>query len=511
MTYSQEEHDKVVSKKDAEIADLKRQIANFNSSLYGSKSEKSQGPLETNPNQPFLGFPGADFLSEPENEEKASSKTKLKSKSKKSGGNRMVFPEDIETEDLVLSPPESERTNPETGNILPKISEEITEKLILQKAKWKKLRIIKPVYGGGKKYGVVKAVRVESVLGYSQFDETVVADILTRRFCDHTPFYRICEIYQRDELFTTRQTLNKLALDFSQQPLQLGKLLKEEILKLNSVHMDETPVKMQMKGKGKLHQAYMWLLCGSPPGAAGPLIWMKFEDNRQEKHVKYILGDYKGILHSDAYSGYEKLAPINGYSWAMCWVHARRKFIKATECDLQKTIVKMMSKIMGEDNKTDDMAPEARLTYRQEKLTPMVDDFIKHLETVQYSNQVLVSKSLSEACSYFLKRLDSFKCFLNHSEAKMDNNAAERLIRPFTIGRKNWLFVGSKRGGDSSAILYSLLQSCRSIGVNPRDYIENVMRRLPYTAKEDLIHLLPHKWLKKENPISPYLPYGYNP
>ena len=159
------------------------------------------------------------------------------------------------------------------------------EKLILAPAKFKLLRFRRPVYGCGKS-GVQKMDMPESVLNYCRADESIIADVMVKRFCDHLPFYRQAEIYGRDGFSVTRQTLDKWFLDTAKALIPLVMLLKKEILKSHAIHVDETGIKMQKKGKGKLHQAYMWLLCGSPPGAGGPLVWLHFEENRKHENAQ---------------------------------------------------------------------------------------------------------------------------------------------------------------------------------------------------------------------------------
>ena len=157
------------------------------------------------------------------------------------------------------------------------------------------------------------------------------------------------------------------------------------------------------------------------------------------------------------------------------------------------------------------MSAADRLAHRQQKVKPLVEKLEKYLEEIQCKPQVLMSKSLTTACNYFLKRKKHFRFFLENADAYMENNTAERVIRPFTIGRKNWGCIGSEEAGEKVAALFSLMQSARNFGLNAKDYIENVMRRLPNVTEENLHELLPQNWQMKENSISPYLPPEYRP
>lgn len=502
-------------KKDLQIDDLKRQINNLQIMFFGSQSEKQAPIIEATPEQPFLEVDGVMMFTEAEELIEATTPSKNnkpssdKSGKKKKGGNQLILSDKLEVEDLILDVPESEKCDPITGEKYSQIDEEITKKLVRVKASYKIIRMRRPVYGA-RKHGVVKMDLPMSVTGFSKLDESFWAEVCVRRTCDHIPFYRQVPILARDDIFITRQSLNKTFLNIGSSVQELGGLLKQEILSFDAIHVDETVVKMQMPGKKKLHQAYLWVVAGSPPGSTTePLVWMFFETNRKHENAEKLIEDYSKVVHSDAYNAYEKLADQGQFTWAPCWVHARRKFIKATVNDIQETVIEKFTGIMHMDNKCDELSGDLKVEFRKQHVAPMVDELVSFLEKAALTEKVMFSTSLTEACAYFLKRKKYFKAFLTEAHAQMDNNAAERSIRPLKIGNKNWLFIGSQAGGESCAVMTSLLQSARNIGLNPQEYLENVLRRLPYTPKEKLADLLPHKWKKKENPYSPFLPPDY--
>jgi hypothetical protein len=493
--------------------ELSRQIQNLQIMLFGPSSEK-QPIVEENSKQLFFDFEGAKgFTLDTETDTKSEKSTTTSSSKgngkKKKGGNQFILPEDLEVEEITLDIPEDEKSDPITGENFSQIDVEVSEKVVRVKASYKMIRILRPVYGAGVS-GVIKADLPESVAGFSKIDESVWAESAVRRVCDHSPFNRQVQILARDGINLTRQSLNKTFLNNTAALRSLYLLLKQFILTCAAIHLDETTVKMQVPGKKQLGTAYLWVLCGSPPGHKGePLVWMHFETNRRHENAEKIIEGYDKIVHSDAYEAYEKLADEGLFTWAICWVHARRYFIKATVNDFQKEVIKKFTTIMHVDNSADDINDNDRIKYRQKHVAPLVDELIEYLEENYLTSKVMISESLSKACAYFLKRKKYFKNFLNHAEAEMDNNAAERSIRPLKVGNKNWLFIGSPSGGEACAIMTSLLQSARNMGLNPQEYLENVLRRIPYTKKEDLQDLLPHRWEKKINPRSPFLPPDY--
>lgn len=505
----------IIRQKDAQIEDLKRQVNNLQAMIFGSQSERQSVIVEENPKQLFLDFEGAEVLSSedegpaPKTERTAKDSTASKKKKKK-GGNQLIFPENLETEDIYLDVADDEKFDPITGEPFSPIDEDITIKLVRVKASYKLIRFIRPVYGA-RKSGIIKADLPQSVFGFSKLDESFWAEVLVRRTCDHLPFNRQVQILARDDINITRQCLSKTYINTGSALQELGKLLKKNILSFPVIHVDETTIKMQMPGKKYLHTAYLWVLAGRPAEFEDkePLVWMDFKTNRKHENAEALIEDYNKVMHSDIFQGYEKLADTGQFTWAPCWVHARRKFITATVNDFQKKTIAKFTAIMAMDNDADLLAGEVKLDFRKKYVEPMVDALISFLEKEEITPKVMISKSLSNACSYFLKRKQHFKNFLLHPKAEMDNNAAERCIRPLKVGNKNWLFIGSQAGGDACAVITSLLQSAKNIGLNPQEYIENVLRRLPYTSKEKLHELLPHKWEKKINSRSPFLPPDY--
>jgi len=321
--------------------DLERQVAHLNALIFGSTSEKQPVITEGNPDQLFLNFEGARVFSNEEDFDssepsKPKTSTPKSGKSGKKGGNQLVLPENLEIEKVILDVPHDEKADPITGEKFSQIDQEITEKLVRVKASYKVIQFIRPVYGA-RQNGVVKADLPQSVLGFSKLDESFVAEMIVRRTCDHLPFYRQVQMLTRDGINISRQCLSKTYINTGQALMELGNCLKKEILALPAVHVDETTVKMQKPGKKSLHTAYLWLLAGRPAEFQDkePLVWMDFKTNRKHENAVELIGSFSKIVHSDVYQAYEKLADKNQFTWAPCWVHARRKFIKATEDDLK--------------------------------------------------------------------------------------------------------------------------------------------------------------------------------
>ena len=492
----------------ARIEDLLKQ-------LYGKKSEKRTGKIKSG------------SARQAEKKEPLSKTKKKTKKKKKKSSNNFQMPEDIEEEVIFIDVFDCEKTNPETGQLFPVIDEERRE-LLTREVVYKKIIIVRKVYGGGLKYGVIKAEWPQQLLQHSSMDAGLKASISVKRTLEYQPFYRLVENFIREGFKTTRQTLNKdyIELAFSLEPLY--KLLQLSILERKAIYADETFLKQQVKSSanGKLKDCYMWFLCARAQEVASAtipllqagqnsilsdnsLIYIEFADNRRHENAGKIIGDFKGRLHSDCFEAYEKLANDDIITWQPCWVHARRKFIKAPDTPLSEKIIGIMSEIISSDEKDKNLSNESRQKKRTEKIKPLVKKLLKILEEKTDSKQVQVCKKLSEAFNYFLKREKHFLRFLDDPELTVDNNLAERAIRPLKIGSKNWLFIGSNKGGKAAAIMNSLLLTCKNIGVDPQAWLTNVIRNMPYTEEENLKSLLPQNWVPINNPKSAYLPAHY--
>ena len=234
-----------------------------------------------------------------------------------------------------------------------------------------------------------------------------------------------------------------------------------------NVFIDETPVKLQAKEKCKT--AYMWVIVGgqhsNPPYRA-----YNFRTNRCHINALHMLQKYQGIVHSDKYDAYLKVAKMENITWCPCWAHIRRKFFEAEAGDLlfRDWVLRKIRYLFLLEKVAWARSPEERVRIRKEKEGPLIDEITEKIKG-QLSNRKIVPKSkLRIALGYFCRLIPYLKNYTEHPFARIDNNVAERAIRPLAIGRKNWLFFGSEEGGQAGGILLSLVQTCRGLGINLR-------------------------------------------
>lgn len=475
-----------------EVEYLKEQLEWFKRQLFGQKAEK----FVDKSNGAQLYFEGFDKLVEVP-PEKTTIPAHERKKRKPTGKDEIIVPAGLPVERLFIDIPEEAKICPKTGVPLVKIGEEVTSKLAHKPGSYFIKQIIRPKYGTPKTSddGVKVADLPESLLNRCQADDSLLADILVKKFADHLPLYRQSEMMAREGIHISRQTL-------CQWVLRAGKALKplynemiSQILKSENIFYDETPIKMLEPGKGKTRQAYMWVLVGGQSSNPGYRIY-DFQIDRCHYHAAEMLKDYHGVLHSDKYGAYETLANKKKLTWCPCWGHIRRKFFEAESGDpkFRDWVLRQIRYLFMLEKVAWARSAEERLRIRQEKEVPIIDELIKAVKDKLTEGKILPKSKLKEALGYFCGLIPHLKNYTKHAFARLDNNVAERAVRPLAIGRKNWLFVGNEDGGESAAIIFSLIQTCRALEINPREYLEDIMRRLMSHNSQKLYELLPDQW-----------------
>ena len=347
--------------------------------------------------------------------------------------------------------------------------------------------------------GIIVAELPDSIIQGCCADESFLAEILTRKFADHLPLYRICESLMRDRIKISRKLLSSwvVRIGISLKPL-CDEMLKK-ILASKNIFVDETPVKVQHPEKCKT--AYMLAIVGGKERDPCYKIYA-FKENHSHEKILEDIKNYRGIFHSDKYSGYETLA--KNAIWCPCFVHIRRKFFDAQSGDppFRKWVLRKIRYLFMFEKVAWARDEKERLRIRKEKEEPILDELIEKMKEKLADVNILPKSNLAKAIKYFCGLIPYLKNYTKHPWARLDNNVAERAIRPLVIGRKNWLFVGSEDAGVAAGVIFSLVQTCRALGVNPREYLEDILRRFMSHNSQKLYELLPDQWLKNRE-LSP--------
>jgi len=326
----------------------------------------------------------------------------------------------------------------------------------------------------------------------------LLAQIGVAKYCDHLPLYRQEQIYARLGVHLTRQVMAEWMIKLGEALRPLIGLMHERILDGPVVHADETPVKVLTKdGVRTSHQAYMWQVSRWGPK---PLVVFEFDMSRKKEVAQKLLGSYCGFVQIDAYAGYDLLfGETSPRTRVGCMAHVYRKF-RDFLATLDKEhrpghparkIMKMIENLYEIEKICRPFAPEARLAYRLEQGAEKIFDDVAQL--IADERQAVANASpYYAALRYGDDELPHIRNCLRHGAIELDNNLAENAIRPFALGRKNWLFMCTEDGAEASANIYSLLITAKANGLEPVSYLTRAIERLPYcVTTEDFEALLP--------------------
>ena len=458
---------------------------------FGQKSEKGSG--DDAPMLPGMGqvFDEASIEKEP----------KRSIKKREAQGGRKPLPEHLPREEVSHDLEKHEKVCP-CGHELHCIGKEESEQLEVIPAQVKVIKNVRYKYGcKACEDTIVLAKMPPQALPKSMAGPGLLAHVLVSKFDDHLPLYRQAEMWQRVGVDLDRTTMGRWVIGCGELLMPLVDLMKKDILASGSVQADETGVQvMNEKGRKNKSKSFMWVF--KTAGDKNSKILYHYSPSRSSYVISSILGGFEGYLQSDGYTAYTKFAKImpNKITTLGCWAHARRKFVEITKVAPKKGIAfKAVNRIaelykIEKESKAEDLSIEEIQERRQKESKPILEELKKFL--LEHQSAVPPKGLLGTAISYTLKNWEHLIVYLKRGDLEIDNNATERCIKPFAVGRKNWYFKGCVKGAQASAVIYSLLETAKSHGHNPYDYLKDVLIRLPIknASDESLEDLLPYKW-----------------
>ena len=463
IVFLADSHTALEEKSQAKITSLEERIRLLQNELFGRKSEKHIFP-ERDPQQLYL-FDEPE-LPEPEKVDNITVPAHIR---KKTG--RKPLPKDLPRIDVIHDIDESEKICA-CGCELSRIGEEVTEKLDIIPAKIQVIRHIRPKYAcknceGVEGDGPTVKIAPAPVQFISKGIATpgLVAQTLVSKYEDALPFYRQEKIFARLGVDIPRSSMCGWAIKAAEHCKPILELLHQKILSGLLVNIDETPVQvMQEPGRSNTSKSYMWVFRGGPPDK--PVLIYQYHPTRSGQVPGEFLKNYQGYIQTDAYTGYDALGRRQGIFHAGCWAHARRKFVEVVKAGSgqgkkghAETALEYIRQLYAIEKiaRKDQMTPDRIVSLRQEKSKPVLEDFRIWLTAL--SSQTPPKGLLGKAVNYTLKNWPLLTRYLEKGFVPMDNNAAENAIRPFVVGRKNWLFSGHPTGAWASSSLYSLIET----------------------------------------------------
>ncbi len=475
-----------------QIEALRQQIALFQRRLYGPRSEKYH------PDQLLLDSILQESQDAEPTEPAPSVPVKATVRRKARPHGRLAIPEHLERVVEVLDLTDDQKLDPETGRALVKIRDEVSEKLAWKPGQWFVRRFIRPVYAHPDRQSEQAGIYVQSLpdspVAKCKADNSVLALVAVKKYVDHLPLYRQREIFLREGIDVAPSTLNAWAIEpmLACEPLYAA--FKTDVLGRPVIFTDDTHVDLLQEGLGRTKEARMWVYVG---GCGPPHRFFDFTEDRRKERPGQILAKYAGFVQADAYSGYDHLFENGARLIEVgCWAHARRKWDEAlnsapkpcTEMLLRiRELYKIEARLKGEQ-------PQARLAVRQAESAPLLEKFYERLTEISAERVILPSSLLAKAIGYARNQRAALYRFTTDGRLEIDNNCAENAIRPLALGRKNFLFVGSLRGGKACAIALTLLQSAKAAGLNPYEYLLDIYNRIMSHPVNRLHELLPAAW-----------------
>ena len=324
---------------------------------------------------------------------------------------------------------------------------------------------------------------------------SVLTDIVIGKFLYHLPFYRIIQQYMESGIVISDSTMGGWYEQTVDKLKPLYDILRRQILSSEYIQIDESVIPVIDNEKHKARKGYEWCV---RDGITGDVMFYYDRGSRGHHVAREILGGYRGSVQSDGYEAYEQFERMEGITMYGCWAHARRKFVDALQEDEKRAAeailyIRKLYKV-EEDVDNAGLSPDERKDQRLKISYPVLRDFEKWMEDTY--TKVLPKSKLGGAIAYTYSLLPRLSRYMNDGRVNIDNNHIENAIRPLALGRKNYLFCGNDASDFRAAIVYSLISTCKAAGVEPREWIEDVLRKLPYYHRDgkDISELQPRAW-----------------
>ena len=365
------------------------------------------------------------------------------------------------------------------------------------------------VYSDKKDGHMVKAKHPRGLLHGSTVSPTLAAAIMNGKYVNAIPLYRLEQEFKRYGLAITRQNMANWMIRLGEEYLSvLYDYLHQKLYDYHVIQADETPVLVNHDGRPAGSKSYMWVYRSGYMYPEKQIVLYEYQRTRNASHPREFLKDFSGICVTDGYQVYHTLEKEKeDLTIAGCWVHGRRKFEEALATipaegkkdSVAWLVMKQIQAIYREEGKLKDLPSQERLAQRQVVIQPLVDALFAYLK--QKKEQIVVKGKLEAAFTYLLNQEKYLRVFLNDGDVPMDNNASERAIRGFCIGKKNWEVIDTINGAKTSAVIYSIAETAKANNLKPYEYFEHLLTVIPGHMEDT-----DRSFLEELLPWSPALP-----
>ena len=478
------QHELIVSR-DSELERLKLLIAKLQRMRFGRSSEKLDRQIEQLELQ-------LEALQQNDAEKVAALPEPLASVELRARSTRRPLPAHLPREERTY--PAKQEACPDCGGELKHLGDDVSEMLEIESIRFKVIRQVRPKLACGCCDRIVQAEAPSRPIARGIAGPGLLAHVLVSKFADHLPLYRQSEIYARQGVELDRSTLADWVAGTSQLFEPLVEALRRHVMAAQKLHADDTPVPVLAPGNGKTKTGRLWTYVRDDRPAGDqtpPAVWFAYSPDRKGEHPQAHLSKFQGTLQADAYAGFEQIYETGRIQEAACWAHVRRKFYDlhvAHKSPVAVEALRRIGELYAVENDINGRSPEERREVRNARSRPLLESLKQWLE----ETLVKLSKKSDTAMAvrYALGRWEALLRYCDDGHLEVDNNAAERSLRAVALGRKNYLFAGSDRGGESAAAIYSLIGTAKLNGVDPESYLRNVLSRIaehPINCIEELL------------------------
>lgn len=483
----------IIIKLREEVKFLREQFNLARKKIFAPSSEKNQNQLELVFNEAesiVAGDAGTDSDAENSSQEDAVESTE-KPSNRKPG--RKSLPKTLPREVRIIDVPEEQKICPCCQGALHRAGEERSEQLEYIPASIKVIETLRPQYTcrhcekNAESTPFIIAPVPSSPIPKSIATASLLAQIICNKYQFGLPLYRQEMIFAQSGIDIDRRSMANWMMKSADWFDRIIEALVKHLLQQTAIHADETPMVVIQDEREK---SYMWVYCS---GADSPsaitaqrnIVIYDYQPSRAAACPKAFLQGYSGFLQVDGYAAYEQLnATLVG-----CFAHARRKFVEAQSAQIKGKIGKsdwalnLIQKLYAIEKQLRNKSSAERYAVRQEKSLPLLLQLKAWLD--KSVNEVPPKSAIGTAITYCLNQWDKLCVFVQNGDLSIDNNRAERAIKPFVIGRKNWLFSATSKGAKASAILYSVIETAKANGVDPVGYIQMLLETLPTRKHSD--------------------------
>ncbi len=430
-----------------------------------------------------------------ENEEREAERKSQGERERRGPHGRNRLPEHLPLERIEIHPPQSLRTCACCGQAMRAIGEETSTQLDYRPASLVRVEtarikyacacerggVVVPSHGDGAQAPVIE----KGLAGPG-----LLAHVVVGKYADHLPLNRLEERFAREGVHLAKSTLCDWVTQVTDLLAPIASAMAKAMLSSHRIHTDDTGI--AVLAKGSTQKGHVWTYVDDDQ------VVFRFTSRRKSDGPREFLRGYKGYVQADAANLYDRLYADGGSDGAAievgCWAHARRRFFEAQMTDRERALVGLgfIKKLYDADRVASRAPPIRRTEERRRLAEPVLDAFKGWLDAE--SLVVLPKAPIAEAIGYARNQWDALTRFLEDARLKLDNNAAERQLRRVAVGRKNWLFAGSEEGAERGCVLYSLIASCKLHGVNPFEYLRDVLVRVGAHPARDVLALSPKRW-----------------